>query len=350
MKIYFCDECNESIPLQDIRDNVAATLKGKIFCKKCNPLKEVQTHKLHFASTALTQILLFVVAILLVVVIGLMLFFPRGQDDLYVTHEDMTQSVNQIEGRFQTLLDSDLSQEINALRDDLKAQEAKLEKIDTEMMAIRGDLLGLGSENENMQKNFQAVTNVREKLDRFLLKQDEFSASLEAFNSDSLRIRNRVAELGLQVDRLAEAFKAGIMMAQDVSGADDSSPNTESALLLAVRKKLESKDTGERFDGVYEILDNRIKEALPFVLPLIEDPDQFVQVGAIETVGEFLYLEALPTLVKVLRDPDVTVRAESLRQLIRMTGQNDLEFDVRDSEPEREKAVKKWEKWLKNRK
>jgi len=350
MKIYFCDECDQSIPLQDIRDNNAVTLKGKIFCRNCNPLKEVQTHKLHFASTALTQILLIVVAALLVAVIGLMLFFPRGQDDLYVTFDDMTQSVNQLEGRFQDLLDSDLSDEINSMRDELKVLNGKLEKVDSEMMAIRGDLLGLGSENENMQKNFQAVTNVREKLDKFLLKQDEFSSTLDTYGSESLRFRNRLAELGIQVEQLADAFRAGIRLSQDPSSSEETPSETESTILLAVKKKLESKDTGERFDGVYEILDNRIKEALPFVLPLIEDPDQFVQVGAIETVGEFLYLEALPSLVKVLRDPDVTVRAESLRQLIRMTGQNDLEFDVRDSEPERDRAITKWDKWLRGRK
>ena len=79
------------------------------------------------------------------------------------------------------------------------------------------------------------------------------------------------------------------------------------------------------------------------------DVDQFVQVGAIQTVGEFLYQEALPVLVKVLRDPDATVRDESLRQLIRMTGKNDLNFDVRGSDSVREKAIRKWEKWLKDR-
>ncbi|MFH2000148.1 MAG: hypothetical protein ABIK28_10725, partial [Planctomycetota bacterium] len=100
MKIYFCDECNESIPLQDIKDNNAVTLKGKIFCRKCNPLKEVQAHKVHPSSTALTQILLLVVAALLVAVICLMLFFPRGKDDQYVTVDDMTQTLDQLERRF----------------------------------------------------------------------------------------------------------------------------------------------------------------------------------------------------------------------------------------------------------
>ena len=122
----------------------------------------------------------------------------------------------------------------------------------------------------------------------------------------------------------------------------------ESHQLQAIKKKLASKDDGERFEAVFEVLDNRIKEALPYVLPLIEDPDPFVQIGAMQSVGEFLYMPALPYLVRVLRDPDVTVRDEALRQLIRMTGQNDLNFNVRGSDGERERAVRKWEKWLKD--
>ena len=37
MKIYFCDGCNESIPLSDIQAGQATTIKGKLFCKNCIP-------------------------------------------------------------------------------------------------------------------------------------------------------------------------------------------------------------------------------------------------------------------------------------------------------------------------
>ena len=38
MKIYFCDGCNESIPLDDIQAGQATTIKGKLFCRNCIPL------------------------------------------------------------------------------------------------------------------------------------------------------------------------------------------------------------------------------------------------------------------------------------------------------------------------
>src|SRR5262245_45784567 len=38
MKIYFCDGCNESIPLADIQAGQVTTIKGKLFCRNCIPL------------------------------------------------------------------------------------------------------------------------------------------------------------------------------------------------------------------------------------------------------------------------------------------------------------------------
>ena len=37
MKIYFCDLCNESIPLKDINSNRISIEDGKIICPKCAP-------------------------------------------------------------------------------------------------------------------------------------------------------------------------------------------------------------------------------------------------------------------------------------------------------------------------
>jgi hypothetical protein len=37
MKIYFCDGCNESIPLTDIQAGQVTTVKGKLFCRNCIP-------------------------------------------------------------------------------------------------------------------------------------------------------------------------------------------------------------------------------------------------------------------------------------------------------------------------
>jgi hypothetical protein len=349
MKIYFCDECNESIPLQDIKDSKAATLKGKIYCHNCNPLKEVESQKVQVRSTRLTNSMLVVVGVLLIVVICLMLF-QGGQKEDMVTTSKLNQALSQLDLRLQNHFEDLISSQAETLNETLGGQNEKISKLETELMEIRGDLLGLRAENENMSKNFQSVTNVRERLDELILKQDEFATSLEEMGKRQARYGGEIDDLETQYDSLTQTLKSGTFLAAGGGDAWETEQGGESARVDALKSKLESKDAGERFEAVYEVLDERVKEALVYVLPLIGDPDQFVQVGAIQTVGEFLYMESLPDLVKVLRDADATVRDEALRQLIRMTGQNDLSFDVRGSENEKEKAIRKWEKWLKDRK
>lgn len=348
MKIYFCDACNESIPLQDIKDNKAATLKGKIYCKNCNPLKDVVEQRSQAPAPAFNTLLMVVIIVLLVVVISLMVFYKGAPDVEYVSTGDLQDTLQRFEQNVGAQTDL-VRQEQAALDESLKQQALNLSKIESEMMVTRGDVQGLKSENENMSKNFQSVTNVRERLDTFILKQDEFSTALAESHADLERYRGQLKELDRRVEKMSMSIKTGSLFTSGKTGDWEPSATGESAEVKGIREKLESKDAGARFEAVYQVLDERIKAALPFVLPLIEDPDQFVQVGAIQTVGEFLYQEALPVLVKVLRDPDATVRDESLRQLIRMTGKNDLNFDVRGSDSEREKAIRKWEKWLKDR-
>jgi hypothetical protein len=346
MKIYFCDACNESIPLQDIKDNMAATLKGKIYCRNCNPLKDVVEQRAPAPAPAFNTLLMVVIIVLLVVVIGLMVFYKGAPDVEYASTGDLQDASRGLERNVNAQIDL-MRQELTSIDENLKQQVLNLSKMESELMVIRGDVQGLKSENENMSKNFQSVTNVRERLDTFILKQDEFSTALAENNADLERYRGQLKELDKRLEKMSMSLKTGSLFSSGKTSDWQPAATGESAEVKGIREKLESKDAGTRFEAVYQVLDERIKAALPFVLPLIEDPDQFVQVGAIQTVGEFLYQEALPVLVKVLRDPDATVRDESLRQLIRMTGKNDLNFDVRGSDSEREKAIRKWEKWLK---
>lgn len=347
MKIYFCDMCNESIPLTDIKDNQAVTIKGKIYCRNCNPLKEMEQKITGTPSSPFASVLTILVAVLLVAVsavIGYLIWERSGQEIQYAT-ADALQEANGLVQHLQNELGG-IGEELVKLQNKIDGQGTNLSKMDSELVVIRGDVSGLKSEFESMTPNFETVTNVRKRLDALDVLQGGFSTTLTDLKSRIGDYGARLADLESRIESLAAG---GGIPRVGVVGDEEETPGStkESPELQAIKKKLASKDDGERFEAVFEVLDNRIKEALPYVVPLIEDPDPFVQIGAMQSVGEFLYMEALPSLVKVLRDPDVTVRDEALRQLIRMTGQNNLNFNVRGSESEREKAVRKWEKWLK---
>jgi predicted nucleic acid-binding Zn-ribbon protein len=347
MKIYFCDMCNESIPLQEIKDNKAITLKGKIYCQNCNPLKEVHHSGARAPSSAMGTSLLVVVIVLLMVLIAMMIWYGSGKEVEYATASALNQTQQLVMG-----LEADMrgaKEEARTREKDISDLDSSFSKIESELTLTRGDLQGQRSEIENMSKNFQSVRNVRERLDELILKQDEYEATLNTIKRSIITLEEELSDLDERHERLASSVRRGGVRTINTPGVAQATPVEDSAALRDIKKKLASKDDGERFEAVYQVLDDRIKQALPFLLPLIEDPDQFVQVGAIQTVGEFLYMEAQPALVKVLRDADVTVRDEALRQLIRMTGKNDLNFDVRASDTERERAIRKWEKWLKDR-
>lgn len=347
MKIYFCDTCNESIPLQDIKDNKAATLKGKIYCKNCNPLKEIEMKAGRAPGNTSIILLLIVIVILVGAGLGMMLVNQFGQKDEFAKADDLRASRVLFQQVSEDL--EELGRELEALKGALEEDRGRYSKMESELLVVRGDLQGVRSETENMSKNFQSVTNVRERLDQFMLKQDEFTTSLAEHETRLSQITAQTADLNSRYQDLTLAVSQGTTVAvpADTSSQDDPS-NFVNARVEEIQKKLQSKDDGVRYEAVCDVLDERLKGALPFVLPCIEDTDQFVQIMAIQTVGEFLYMDALPSLIKVLRDPDVTVRYEALRQLVRMSGQSDLDFDVHASESEREKAIKKWEKWMKD--
>jgi hypothetical protein len=345
MKIYFCDTCNESIPLQDIKDNRAATLKGKIFCKNCNPLKEINARAGRAPGNTLVVVLLVAVVILAGSGLVVMLMNQFGQKVEYATAGDLGETKAHVQDLSGEL--ADLSRAFESIQETLEEDRARFSKVESELLVVRGDLQGVRSETENMSKNFQSVTNVRERLDQFVLKQDEFAASLSDCDKKLTLVGSQNSDLDTRLQALALALSQGGGTAAKQTGTQDDSSNFVDARVQEIQKKLESKDDGVRYEAVCDVLDERLKGALPYVLPRIEDSDQFVQIMAIQTVGEFLYTDALPYLIKVLRDPDVTVRYEALRQLVRMSGQNALDFDVHGPESEREKAIKKWEKWQK---
>jgi len=348
MKIYFCDVCNASIPLQDIKDNLATTIDGKIYCRQHNPLRAMEGLQIKRAPERVATVMFGIVIVLLVVVIVLMILKPGGPSEEYATMAGQSRVRDDI---------SSLQDRYDRVREDLADQEKKVQEretlvsgIQTDIVQLRGDLGGVRVEIMHLADSLKTASDLRNRQEELLLKIEEFSSRVSDLEGTMETFRQRLGRYESDLTRLAAA--GPVTGSSDSSGGGSADPSAtadagESEELIALKKKLQSKDNSDRFEAVNQVYDQRIKEALPFLLPLLEDADQFVQVGAIQTVGELLYLPAIPILIKVLRDPDVTVREESLLQLIRMTGETSLNFDPRASTSEREKAVKKWEEWLK---
>ncbi len=347
MKIYFCDVCNESIPLQDIKDGVATTVGGKIYCGSHNPLQAVQGLAVKKSSEKTSIILFAIVIVLLMAVLAIMLWGQGKKDEEFATLSSQDKLRSNL-GNMTVQLNL-LQPDVAALKVKSQEQETILTGIQTDIIQLRGDLAGVRGEVRNLSENLSTTSDLRIDVEALSLKLGEFNGRMSSLENEYTSIRQRLNGYKADLDRLAEAGPVAVSTQTKTSGKPSDKPATEkeSRELKELKTRLTSKDNSVRFEAVNLVYDNRIKEALPYLLPLLEDPDQFVQVGAIQTVGEFLYLPAIPVLVKVLRDPDVTVREEALLQMIRMTGETSLNFDPRGSKSEGDKAVKKWEEWLK---
>jgi hypothetical protein len=346
MKIYFCDVCNSSIPLQDIKENLATTIDGKIYCRQHNPLRAIEGLNIKKAPERVSTTMFGIVIVLLVIVIVLMVLDQSGPSEEYATlagQNRVRDEITALQDRYDRH-----REDLAELKKKGQERDGLVSGIQTDIVQLRGDLGGVRVEIKHLADSLKTASDLRDRQESLVLKIEEFGNRVTDLEGSLETFGNRLGRYEAELTKLAEAGPVVGTSDRGGSSAEPSAPEEsgESEELIALKKKLQSKDNSDRFEAVNQVYDQRIKEALPFLLPLLEDADQFVQVGAIQTVGELLYLPAIPILIEVLRDPDVTVREEALLQLIRMTGETSLNFDPRASSSEREKAVKKWEEWL----
>lgn len=346
MKIYFCDVCNESIPIQDIKDGMATTIDGKIYCKEHNPLRAFEGVSAKKAPDKLQVAMLVLVIILLGAILVVMIMDKSGDEEPYVLVKDFSKLEDDLDDLDRKFVDFTAKYEVMETRTIEK--ESQIPQMQTDINQLRVEQADIRTRMGNLGENLKEASNVKDQVVALELDQKAFKNRLADVDERFAAQEQKLLDLEDSIVQLASAGPA----VSPGTGASDSTstptgPEPDSDELVLLKKQLASKDAAERFDAVNQVLDRRIKKALPFVVPLIEDSDLFIQIGAIQTVAEFLYLDALPALVKALRDNEALVRDEALLQLIRMTGETSLEFDPRGSKSEREKSIKKWEEWLK---
>jgi hypothetical protein len=345
MKLYFCDLCNESIPLQDIKENRAATIQGKIFCRKCNPLNELATEPQAARPAGSggggSPVLSAVVLLLAVGVIGGGFFLydlldRRGLlDDARADRPaDITNArLDRLDGSLRDL-DAKVAAATTA-NDSTKAVHAVSESLDK----ITADVARLDGQIQRLQETVQGKGDLREQVDRMALRLDESQQKVTDFAAQIAQIQATLTEV---------ADRPAVMVAPtttDPSKAGDPSVAAPDPELLAILDRLTSKAPLERWEAVDRVRRRKDKTLAPYVMPLLDDRDPLVRAQAIYTLGVLSASDAVPKLIKLLRDDVDTVREEALSSLITITGQN-LRFAVDGPKDEREKGIKKWEDWL----
>jgi len=347
MKLFFCDICNESIPLQDIKENVASTIKGKIFCQKCNPLNEVSasdgaSHRSApspFGGRLMAGVGVLLVLVLVLVGIGYLIVRDAAQGSGPV--EVGTARLDAMEGQL-----LEVSQAVAVLQGDTGAGDVlseftgRLTALEQDLAARTTQLTRTQGEVDDLEQALRGSGDLREDLGRVELRHHELLEKLDQLGARLGGVEGQVRELEGRPPVVVAA--SAVPSDETESGEGSVEPDEE---LLEILEKLTAKEAMERWEAVDQIRRRRDKALVPYVLPLLDDRDTFVRAQAIYTLGELRAFVAVAKLVKLLRDDELMIREESLTSLVVITGQN-FRFDVDGSRSVREKGIRRWETWL----
>lgn len=353
MKLFFCDICNESIPLQDIKDNRATTIKGKIFCRACNPLNELATTDAPMSPTAATAgraegagggsiAVLFVGLVASLGASGYLLY-ERAFSGA-AQGERMSARVDRLDGDLQDAKTNMkmIAGNVEGLSG-LRVLPARIDKIDEDLARARGELTTVVTAVAAAEKNLNTVGSLRERLDQLALRQDELTKSIGRVEGLLSAIQTELREVADRPPVIVTSNGSGVDPgASDPSAADPAIG--DSPKLLELIEKLGSTDAMVRWEAVDQIRVGKEKALVPHVVKLLADRDTFVKAQAIYTLGELKATTAVPDLIKLLRDDEQMIREEALTALVEITGQT-IKFDL-SSKTEREKGIKRWEEWL----
>jgi HEAT repeat protein len=333
MKIYFCDVCNESIPLEELASG-ATTIKDKIICSSCLP-KAAPGAGAAGASRGASILAMIAIAIGIAAVAHSFL---------------VNRSVEAI---------PDTSTEIAELRTMLTTATQGIETLRSGQEELRRAIGQIRSKADNLQSN---LGDESRRVDQIEQAQMQMRAVVENQGADREALHDLVlghskAELSIRELREAiltlEGRVAELSSGPMIGGlSDEGSPSESPAAEFDEETRryladLSNRDSSVRWTAVDHLASMRNVALITHLIPLIEDSDTFVQFRVIQALRELNARSAVEKLIGLLRDGDPIVREEALEALVSLTGHADR-FDVTNAPPEdRETGVRRWEGWFK---
>lgn len=355
MKIYFCDVCNESIPLKDINANRISIEDGKIICPKCAPKKARRREPLPAGLLASLGVLF--LALLGLVVLGSV---------VAIQHEErlgeISGSLDDLHGRLTAMqgTQQDNVAGVEALRKGMdaleirnrerwKTLEAGLAKLDERESGASKDLRerldsGLTELQETLPPRIDdvagTVKGVQERLSVMEVQQDGLEKQIEL-----------VRDL-LTSDRPAgpdEAVAEGAPSAGDGEAGEPGKPGEDVESLAeeevdALIAELESSNYGTRYSATVELGRYDGPKVVAALERMVSDPEDFIRKTAIRILRDKKSKGSIPLFLDALQDEDYHVRVAASGALQALTGQK---FGYNPDAPpkEREQQASRWRSW-----
>jgi hypothetical protein len=337
MKIYFCDGCNESIPLSDIQAGQATTIKGKLFCRNCIPPGAgAGPAQAAPAARRGTHPLLVVVLLALV---GYLVW--RDLPGLRTTGGGRPE----VAGGPSRAADPQVAAGVSA---ELASLRSQLDELDRRQTFQRSDVDALRATAADLGRSLDQLREAIDGLQRSQAETGELIQKLHIQENTTQSLQERIDTLADMIAATQNRVTAAAAAAAEAAAAPapvDPAEATAAAEREQLRRQLKDPDAGRRFDAVDRIGKARLKDLAPDLVPMLKDDDLFVRSLAMQVIGDFGAVDAVPALIDVLEDPSATIRKYAAEALVRLTG-FDPQYDPAGSKAERDKAVRRWKDWI----
>lgn len=346
MRIYFCDKCNESIPLKDMQSNRVTIDENKIFCTRCAPRPSRIGQVVRMGYTVLLPSLL-----LLGGGMAVMAFF--GDKILNKKPvEDIEQRITRVETALSGRLDQ-IEARAKSIEVELAETTAPGDR-PSKLARIHQSLRENADAIQQMRHGFNGLKDeVQAKVDQNKAAEDAIlaqiqeeaakrAALLERAMGEIEKSKSEIESSKRRIDDVANMAQSAAVVASAPKASDAASngggggsPKANAApgpaapaaspvdekKLAEIQKKLADKDPSKRFAAVFELFDLKGRKAEEALLGVFGDATDFVQTAAMGCLGDMNAQWTIPNIIPKLKDENTFIRQAAIEALEKLTGQ-----------------------------
>lgn len=380
MKIYFCDICNQSIPIKDIDEGAAVAVRQKLICASCNgavaaatrisqittepgsssaaPGPTPQAMPASPAANGMTTAgAVLIVAISVLASSAVTWFMVQNSNK---RASDFT--VGALNGFSETLTRMEIATKEAVSRSSILEERiaglAREQINDRDAVRERERVLRAEVESrfEEVRKYVRDNEATVESVRRLEMGASAASDSTSKFQTEIAELRRAILELttqfakGLQTASTANANNGPAQgIANPAETENKQSPLALQALpndLAEYAKKLKSPDPGQRWDAVEQLARSRDPRVVAYLVPMLSDTDGFVRdhsAAVLADIGKPARV-GVPFLIDALGDAEGFVRESAYSALRKLTDQN-VKFEAYGKPDDRAKQQKAWRTW-----
>lgn len=351
MKIYFCDLCNESIPLKDINSNRITIEEGKIICQQCAPKRARAMERPPLLVTLGFAVVMLAVLGLIAALIGL-------QSDLEAQASANAEAHAAMDRRMaEKVALSNLSEARSA---DLARTNESLAKLGASIERVQRSQSELEGRMAAMLLQIERTLETRASgLDERLRAREKAASEptaadlgLRDLNAQVLRLEERLGTLlemmaEGEIRRATAATEEPSRPAESKGGESGASglsampPEEMDRAIDQLLRRMNHPDPSQRYPAVIGLGKLKAPRAIEALQRALQDRESYIRVAAIQKLRGLEARQAVPALIETLRDADYFVRVTANNALTALTGTT-VAFDAEGPARDRDRAISAW--------